>query len=125
MWLSREESDSIHEDAGSIPGLAQWGQGSGVAASCGAGRKCRSDPLLLWQWCWLAAVTPIQPVAWELPYAMGTVLKRKKNQRQICNILININSTYGCDEGNYRSLCGDSRENVLLESTTPELSFED
>ena len=36
---------SIHED---------WpcsvGQGSGVAVSCGVGRRCGSDPKLLWLW---------------------------------------------------------------------------
>ena len=33
---------SIHEVAGSIPGLAQ-----GVAVSCGVGHRCSSDPMLL------------------------------------------------------------------------------
>ena len=53
---------SIHEVEGSIPDLAQWDK----------------DPALLWLWCRPAAVVPIQPLAWEFPYAMGAVLKKKK-----------------------------------------------
>ena len=30
---------STHEDVGSIPGLARWVKGSGVAVSCGVGRR--------------------------------------------------------------------------------------
>ena len=32
---------------GSIPGLAQWIKGSGVAVNCGAGRRCSLDLMLL------------------------------------------------------------------------------
>ena len=35
--------------------------------------------MLLWHR--LAAVAPIRPLAWELPYAMGAALKRKKKKR--------------------------------------------
>ena len=35
---------SIYEDTGSVPGLAQWVKGSGVAVSCSIGCKCSSDP---------------------------------------------------------------------------------
>ena len=37
-----------------------------------------SDLALLWLWCRLAAAAPIQPLAWEPPYAVGAALKKKK-----------------------------------------------
>ena len=48
--------------------------------SCDTGRKCGSDLLLLWPWCMRAARALIQPLAWELPYAIGGALKRKKRK---------------------------------------------
>ena len=47
--------------------------------SCGAGRRQGWDPELLWLWCRLAAIAPIGPLAWELPYAVRAALKRKGN----------------------------------------------
>ena len=48
-----------------VHGLAQWVK----------------DPVLLWLWYRLAAVAPIQPLAWETPYATGA-LKKKKRARE-------------------------------------------
>ena len=33
------------------------------------------DALLLWLWRWPAAAAPIQPLTWELSYAVGAALK--------------------------------------------------
>ena len=46
-----------------------------MATGCGVGHRCGSDPTLLW--CRLAAAVPIQPLAWELPYAVGVTLKQR------------------------------------------------
>ena len=46
--------------------------------SHGVGRRGSLDPTLLWLWHRPEAAAPIQPLAWEPPYAAGTALKRKK-----------------------------------------------
>lgn len=52
---------------------------SGDAVSCtGVGRRCCSDPMLLWLWYRLAAAALIRPLAWKLPYAAGVALKKEK-----------------------------------------------
>ena len=54
------------------------------------GRRCGLDPTLLWLWLWLAAAAPIQPLAWELPYAAGAALKSKKFRLTLNNCLLNM-----------------------------------
>ena len=55
---------------------------SSMAMSCGVGRRCSSDPMLLWLWYRPESVAPIQSLDWELPYAMGTALKQKKLKKK-------------------------------------------
>ena len=50
--------------------------------SCGVGNRCSLDLMLPWLWHRLAAVDPIEPLAWEPPYATGTALKRKKEEEE-------------------------------------------
>ena len=58
------------------------GYRSGVAMSYAVGGRRSSDPVLLWLWCRPAAAVPIQPLAWQPPYAMDTALKRPKKKKK-------------------------------------------
>ena len=58
------------------------GYRSGVAVSCVAGHRLRSDLMLLRLWRRLAAVAPIQLLAWELLYATGMALKGKGEKKK-------------------------------------------
>ena len=73
---------SIHEDIGSIPGLAHW---VSIAMSCGVGRRRGLELVLLWLWLWSrpAATVLIGLVAWEPSYAVGVTLKRQKKKKKI------------------------------------------
>ena len=38
--------------------------------------------MLLWLWCRLAAAAHIRPLAWELPYAEGAALNKKRERER-------------------------------------------
>ena len=48
--------------------------------TCGVGRRCGSDPELLWLWHRMAGAAPITPLAWEPPYAAGVALRKEKKK---------------------------------------------
>ena len=58
------------------------GYASGIAMSCGVGQRHSLDPVLLWLWCRVAAIAPIQPLAWEPPYAAGAALEKDKKKKK-------------------------------------------
>ena len=51
--------------------------------SCGVGCRSSLDPVLLWLWCRLAAIAPIQPLIWKLSYTAGAAVKRKKFKKEV------------------------------------------
>ena len=80
QWLTNPTRN--HEAAGSVPGLVQWVKGSGVAMSCGVGRRLGLDPMLLWLWRRLVATALIQPLVWEPPYASGSGPRKGKKTKK-------------------------------------------
>ena len=52
--------------------------------SCGVGRRCGSDPPLLWLWHRPVATAPIRALAWEPPYAAGAALEKRQKKKKRC-----------------------------------------
>ena len=50
--------------------------------SCGVGRKCSLDLVLLWLWRRPMAIAPIRTLAWEPPYVVGVTLKKKTKKKE-------------------------------------------
>ena len=59
--------------------------------SCGVGHRHSLDPALLWLWCSPAAAAPIQPLAWEPPYAVAVALRPKKKTPKNYNWTAQLN----------------------------------
>ena len=56
---------------------------------CGIGCRCGLDLALLWLWGRLTAAASIQPLAGELPFALGAALKKKKKKVSKHSLLYN------------------------------------
>ena len=61
--------------------------------SCGVGRRCSLDLVLLWLWRRLVATALTGLLAWEPPYAVGVALKVKKTKKKKKNIKWEKNSS--------------------------------
>ena len=87
----------------SLSGLRIW-----RCHGCGVSCRCDLDLALLWHR--PAAITPIGPLAWELPYATPVTLKNLKKRMQLVYKLYLLTTVA-------RVL----RENVLESSNSPTL----
>ena len=73
---------------------------SGVAVSCGVGRRRGLDPALLWLWYRPAATAPMRPLAWEPPYVTDAALEktRKKPPKNEQNLFLSLRTVFILNE---------------------------
>ena len=64
------------------PGLAQWIKNLALLQAVTQVEDMAQIRKLLWLWYRLVAMAPIQPLAWEIPCAMGVTLKDKTKQNK-------------------------------------------
>ena len=84
MWLSLLTTQpSVHEDAGSPPGLAPWGSGSSASTSCSMLRSGVAAAVAQAGSC-SSYGTP----TWQSPYAAGVALKKKQGRKTLTEIPI-------------------------------------
>jgi len=57
---------AVTQVMGSIPSLLQWVKGSGIGAAVS----------------WVTAAAQIQSLAWEIPYAAGAAIKKKREREK-------------------------------------------
>ena len=70
----------MHDDEGSIPGLAHWVRGSGIDMSYSVVCRHGSDPEQLWLWRGMAAVAQFNPKPGK--HAAGMALENQKKRKK-------------------------------------------
>ena len=71
MWLITQQS--LHEDMGPIPGLIQWAKDQVLPKLPHSSQMWLRFSIAVAQ---AATAAAIQLLAWELPYAAGTAVKK-------------------------------------------------
>ena len=76
MWLSwLRTQQSVHEDAGAIPGPAQWAKDPTLLQAVLRSQMQLGSSVAMVQ---TRAIALSRPLAWELTYATDMAIKRKK-----------------------------------------------